>query len=54
MCKRSLPAHVQTEATVPSDHLDLAVVTRGKNNIGLNTVGLNTVGFLTQTVRFVS
>jgi len=37
----------QTEAPVPSDHLDVAVVTRGKYDI-------NTVRFLTQTARFVS
>jgi len=32
---------------VPSDQLDMAVITRGKNDI-------NTVCFLTQTARFVS
>jgi len=31
----------------PSDHLDVTVITRGKNDI-------NTVRFLTQTARFVS
>jgi len=34
------------KAPVPSDHLDVAVVTRSKNDI-------NTVRFLTQTARFV-
>jgi len=36
-----------TEAPAPSDQLDVAVVTTGKNDI-------NTVRFLTQTARFVS
>jgi len=38
---------ISTEAPMPSDQLDLTVVTRGKNDI-------NTVRFLTQTARFVS
>jgi len=35
------------KASTPSDHLDMAVIKRGKNDI-------NTVRFLTQTARFVS
>jgi len=35
------------QTTLPSEHLDVAVVKRGKNNI-------NTVRFLTQTAHFVS
>ena len=45
--KRSLTALAQTEAPAPSDHLDVAVIKRRKNDI-------NTVRFLTQTARFVS
>jgi len=40
-CNHSHKAHA------PSDHLDVVVVTRGKNDI-------NTVSFLTRTTRFVS
>jgi len=47
MHTRSLPALAQTKAPAPSDHLDVVVVTRGKNDI-------NTVSFLTQTAHFVS